>query len=125
MTIIEEIVILERIIDLIDRGFPLRLNDVRDMADCLLNERDATRVRPRWAENFRALAKDLAIIQGWFTLIQNTIAKYGILDCNIYNFDETRFLIGMLSHAKVVTTSNCRKRPRMKQPGNCEWVSVI
>ncbi|KZL63050.1 hypothetical protein CT0861_13219 [Colletotrichum tofieldiae] len=31
----------------------------------------------------------------------------------------------MLSHAKVVTTSDRRGRPRTKQPGNREWVSVI
>ncbi len=43
MTDLEEIVILERIIDLIDRGFPPRLEDVRDMADRLLGVRDATR----------------------------------------------------------------------------------
>ncbi|KAK6208664.1 putative transposase [Colletotrichum tabaci] len=143
MTELEETVILERVIDLIDRGFPPRLDDVRDMADCLLDERDATRVGPRWAENFvrrqlqlktrfrrgidyqRALAEDPAIVQAWFALVRNTIAKYGIHDDDIYNFDETGFLMGMLSHAKVVTTSDRRGRPRTKQPGNREWVSVI
>ncbi|OHW89500.1 putative transposase, partial [Colletotrichum incanum] len=143
MTITEEEVILERVIDLINRGFPPRQEDVRDMADRLLSQRDATRVGPRWAEHFvrrqpqlkmrfqrridyqRALAEDPTIIQGWFTLVRNTIAKYGILDDDIYNFDETGFLIGMLSHAKVVTTSDRKGRPRTKQPGNREWVSVI
>ncbi|KAK1837436.1 transposase, partial [Colletotrichum chrysophilum] len=143
MTQVEETVILERVIDLIDRGFPPRLDDVRDMADCLLDERDATRVGPRWAENFvrrqpqlktrfrrridyqRALAEDPAIVQAWFALVRNTIAKYGIHDDDVYNFDETGFLMGMLSHAKVITTSDRRGRPRTKQPGNREWVSVI
>ncbi|KAK6215419.1 putative transposase [Colletotrichum tabaci] len=143
MTITEEEVILERVIDLIDRGFPPRQEDVREMADQLLNARDGTRTGPRWAENFvrrvpelkmrfrrridyqRALAEDPTIIQGWFALVRNTIAKYGILDHDIYNFDETGFLMGMLSHAKVVTTSDRKGRPRTKQPGNREWVSVI
>lgn len=143
MTQVEETVILERVIDLIDRGFPPRLDDVRDMADCLLDDRDATRVGPRWAENFvrrqpqlktrfrrridyqRALAEDPAIVQAWFALVRNTIAKYGIHDDDVYNFDETGFLMGMLSHAKVITTSDRRGRPRTKQPGNREWVSVI
>ncbi|KAK6221468.1 putative transposase [Colletotrichum tabaci] len=143
MTDLEETVILERVIDLIDRGFPPRLDDVRDMADCLLDERDATRVGPRWAENFvrrqpqlktrfrrgidyqRALAEDPAIVQAWFALVRNTIAKYEIHDDDIYNFDDTGFLMGMLSHAKVVTTSDRRGRPRTKQPSNREWVSVI
>ena len=73
----------------------------------------------------RALAEDPTIIQGWFALVRNTIAKYGIQDNDIYNFDETGFLMGMLSHAKVVTTSDRRGRPRTKQPGDREWVSAI
>ena len=47
-------------------------------------------------------------------LVRNIIAKYGIINLDIYNFDETRFLMGMLSHAKVVTTSDQRNRPRTK-----------
>lgn len=143
LTKLEETVILERIIDLVNRGFPPRLDDVRDMANRLLAVRDATRVGPRWAGNFiqrqpdllmrfqrridyqRALAEDPEIIESWFALVRNVIAKYGILDMDIYNFDETGFLMGMLSHAKVVTTSDRRGRPRTKQPGNREWVSVI
>ena len=73
----------------------------------------------------RALAEDPKIIQAWFALVQNTIAKYGIVDSDIYNFDKTGFLIGMLSYAKVVTTSDRQSRPRIKQSGNREWVSVI
>jgi hypothetical protein len=143
LTNLEENVLLNRIIDLIERGFPPRLEDIQDMANRLLGVRDVTRVGSRWAGNFvrrqpalkmhfrrqidyqRALAEDPKIIQAWFTLVRNTIAKYGIVDSDIYNFDETGFLMGMLSHAKVVTTSDRRNRPRTKQPGNREWVSVI
>jgi hypothetical protein len=32
--------------------------------------------------------------------------KYSIINLDIYNFNKTRFLIGMLLYAKVVTTSN-------------------
>ncbi|KFY79193.1 hypothetical protein V499_01785 [Pseudogymnoascus sp. VKM F-103] len=110
LTNLEENVLLNRIIDLIKRGFSPQLEDIQDMANCLLR---------------RALAKDPEIIRAWFALVRNTIAKYGIVDSDIYNFDETgfnetRFLMGMLLHAKVVTTSNRRNRPRTKQPGNRE-----
>ena len=37
----------------------------------------------------------------WFQLVQNTIAKYGIVEQDIYNFDETGFSVGMTSTAKV------------------------
>jgi hypothetical protein len=44
------------------------------------------------------------------------IAKYSIVNMDIYNFNETRFLMGMLLHAKVITTSNLCNRPYTKQP---------
>ena len=53
-------------------------------------------------------------------LVRNIIIKYGIFDSDIYNFDEIGFFMGMLSYAKVVTTSDCKNKPRMKQFGNCE-----
>ena len=52
--------------------------------------------------------------------IQNVIIKYGIFNSNIYNFNETGFLMGMLNHAKVVITSDCKNKFCMKQFGNCE-----
>ena len=58
-------------------------------------------------------------------LVRNVITKYDILDSDIYNFNKTGFLMGMLNHAKVVTTSNHKNKPRTKQPNNHEWVSVI
>jgi AraC-like DNA-binding protein len=51
--------------------------------------------------------------------------KYAIQEGDIYNFDETGFQMGILSGAKVVTSSERRGRPRAKQPGNREWVTVI
>ena len=59
----------------------------------------------------RALCEDLAIIQPWFDLVRNTIAKHGILDDDIYNFDETGFMMGMILTAMVVTASERRNRP--------------
>jgi len=48
------------------------------------------------------------VIRSWFELVHNTIAKYGIQDTDIYNFDETRFMMGIISTAMVVTSSDGR-----------------
>jgi hypothetical protein len=73
----------------------------------------------------RALCEDPVIIRSWFDLVQSTIAKHGITDSDIYNFDETGFQMGVISTAKVVTGSERRHRPKAVQPGNREWVTVI
>jgi len=116
---------------------------VEDMANRLLAERDAGPVGALWAHNFvkrqpelttrfnrkydyqRALCEDPEVIGGWFTLVRNTIAKYGILEVDIYNFDETGFMMGIISTAMVVTSSERHGRAKSKQPGNREWVTVI
>ena len=65
------------------------------------------------------------IIRGWFELVYNTITKYGICNADIYNFDETRFMMGVISTAMVVTSSDGRAKAKKVQPGNREWVTVI
>jgi hypothetical protein len=40
--------------------------------------------------------------------VRNTIAKYAIIDADIYNFDETGFIIGQISTGIVVTSSDGR-----------------
>jgi hypothetical protein len=113
------------------------------MADLLLTERDALPVGKNWTSSFiarrteiktkfgrkhdykRALCEDPVIIGDWFKLVQNTVAKYGIQEEDIYNFNEARFLMGMIATAKVVTSSESRNRPKTTQPGNREWVSII
>ena len=68
----------------------------------------------------RAKCEDPAIIREWFRLVRNTIAKYGILDEDIYNFDKTGFQIGVITTAKVVTGAERSNRPVSIQPGNRE-----
>ena len=116
---------------------------VEDMANRLLATRDAPRVRSRWTSNFvkrhtelqtrfqrkydyqRAKCEDPEVICGWFKLVQNTIAKYGINDADIYNFDETGFMMGVISTAMVITSLDRRAKAKTVQPGNQEWVTVI
>jgi hypothetical protein len=64
-------------------------------------------------------------VQGWFCLAQNTKAKYGIQDNNMYNFDETGFMMGMHNTSAVVTASERRSRPKSLQQGNQEWTTSV
>jgi len=57
--------------------------------------------------------------------VGDTIAKYGVLKEDIFNFDETGFQIGVISTSKVITTSDRKGRLRTKQLGNRKWVTVI
>ncbi|EYB30540.1 hypothetical protein FG05_35167 [Fusarium graminearum] len=113
------------------------------MANQLLASRNAQPVGQRWAINFinrqpdlkmrypqrhdykRSLCNDPALICNWFRLVQNTIAKYGIQIDDIWNFDETGLMMGMISTRKVVTRAERRGKPKSVQPGNREWVTVI
>ena len=64
-------------------------------------------------------------IEGRFRLVQNTVAKYGVLAEDIFNFNETGFQMGVISTSKVVTRSERRGRAKTKQPGNREWVTLV
>jgi hypothetical protein len=140
---LEEQIIVQFILDLDSRGFPSRLRFVEEIANSLLADRNALPVGKRWAHNFikrqpelktrlfrrydyqRAKCEDPTIICGWFRLVQNTIAKYGIRSDDIWNFDETGFMMGIIMAGMVVTGSERQGRPKLVQPGNREWITVI
>lgn len=74
----------------------------------------------------RALCQDPVKFRAWFELVEATRLKYGILDKDIYNFDETGFMMGVASCiSKVVTSSDRVGRAATIQPGNREWVTTI
>ena len=143
MVDLEESCIVRYILELDSQGFPPRISHVEDMANRLLNQRDAPRVGKNWTSNFirrhpelktrftrkydyqRALCEDSTLICGWFTLVQNTITKYGIDVADIFNFDETGFMMGVILSAMVVTSTDRCRKPKLSQPGNREWVTVI
>ena len=114
------------------------------MANRLLANRDAGRVGIKWASNFvqrqpqlktrlnrridyqRVRCEDPVRYQAWFDLIQDIIAKYGIVERDIYNFDETGFAMGLISATSMVVTNAERGgRPRTAQQGNREWATAI
>ncbi|RKK17113.1 hypothetical protein BFJ66_g18036, partial [Fusarium oxysporum f. sp. cepae] len=138
-----ESTIIQYVLDLDSRSFPPRLRDVEDMANKLLADRDAPPVGKRWASNFvkrqpelktrrfrrydykRAKCEDPEVIRGWFRLVRNIITKYGIVESDIYNFDETGFMMGIISTGMVVTSAERRSNAKLAQPGNREWTTVI
>ena len=144
LTDLEEKTIVQYIIELCIRAFHPRLCYVEDMANRLLRERDAPPVGIRWAHNFvkcqlelrtrftrkydyqRAKCEDPKVIREWFALVYNVKVKYGILDDDLYNFNETGFIMGIIIATMVVTTSDGRSsRAKQAQPGNREWATVI
>ena len=143
LTELEESVIIQHSLDLDSRGFSPQLSIIRDMANRLLAVREAGPVGIQWPSNFirrspelktrfnrkydyqRALNEDPKIIQQWFERVQATITKYGIQEDDIFNFDETGFMMGVASTAKVVTASEKGYKPKTVQPGNREWATVI
>jgi hypothetical protein len=106
------------------------------MANRLLVDRGAPRVGKRWASNFvkrqlglrtrfirrydykRAQFEDLDAIRAWFTIVNNTIAKYGVVNADVYNFDETGFMMGIIATAIVVTSAERRVNAKLVQLGN-------
>lgn len=143
LTNLEEKAIVKHIIELSTRFFPPRLRDVEDMANQLWRTRDASPVGKLWATNFikrqpelrtrfarrydyqRAKYEDPEVISAWFRLVWNVKAKYSILDEDIYNFDETGFMMGIIFPRMVITTSDGRSKAKLSQPGNLEWATVI
>lgn len=113
------------------------------MANLLLKSRSGKPVGKHWARRFvdaqptlktklnrpydyqRALCEDPEVISKWFALLRNMMAKYGIQEEDLYNFDETGFMMGMITAAMVVTRADRRGKAKSVQPGNQEWATVI
>jgi len=130
LTKLEEETILRNILKLDLRGFVPRLASVEDMANYLLESRGGQRVGKLWAYRFvqrqpalktrfnrvydfqRALCEDSELIGAWFRLVKNMRAKYRVLDCDFYNFDETGFMIGVICPAMVITRADRRGRDK-------------
>lgn len=94
--------------------------------DRFINRSDGLKTRStRSYDHQRAKQEDPEIIGAWFKLVANMKTKYGIQDEDTYNFDESGFMMGVIGSQHVVTASERRGRPKLVQPGNREWVTVI
>ena len=134
LTKLEEEAIIKNILDQDSQGFSPRIAHVGDMANLLLQKRGARPVGRNWPNRFiarfpelktrfnrvydyqRGLCEDPAILGPWFELVANIRAKYDILDCDFYNFDETGFMTGMIQPKMVVTRTDQVGKPKAIQP---------
>jgi hypothetical protein len=140
---LEEEAIVTRILELDARGIGATRAMVQEMANDLLAARGGGPVGKNWVDRFktrtdeiklrrsrpyncqRALNEDARVITPWFELVKNTKAKYGILDKDTHNFDETGFMMGMISAQMVFTGSEKQSNPKKIQPSNRDWVTII
>ncbi|TQW01874.1 hypothetical protein IF2G_10587 [Cordyceps javanica] len=99
---------------------------ITNMANIIIKERSSSQnpspnyVGPRWVDNFlkrhnlsinktknrdkkRTEAEDHNTIEKYFNLLQEAIAEHGITPDNIWNMDETGFMIGHSSGGCIVT----------------------
>ena len=53
------------------------------------------------------------------------MVKYRVQPEDLYNFDETGFIMGQITSSMVVTRSDRRRKAKSVQPGNREWAIVI
>jgi hypothetical protein len=51
--------------------------------------------------------------------------KYGFLDKDMYNFDESSFLMGKISSQLVVTGLEKPRKAKKLQPSDREWVTLV
>ena len=142
----EEQVLLRKVLQLSADGFPPQRAIVEEIANTMLRAKNPARpqtVGTKWVANFvkrhpelssvynrkfdiqRAEVEDPKLISLWFKLVEDTIAKYGVAEEDIFNFDETGFQMGVISTSKVITSSDRKGRLRTKQPGNRKWVTAI
>ena len=114
-----------------------------DIANFLLKSRNGEPVGKHWARRFvdaqpslktkferlynyqKALCEDSTVIFGWFALLRNMMAKYGVQSEDLYNFDEIGFIMGQITSSMVVTRSDRRGKAKSVQSGNREWATVI
>jgi len=143
LTVSEEDTLVQYIIDLDTQGFPPQIESVQDIANLLQATRQATPVSKLWPYNFiqrrpelktrfsraydfqQALCEDPKLIKEWFRLVANMRSKYGIQDTNLYNFDETGFIIGVICGHMVVTRADRRGQDKQLQPRNCKWATAV
>ncbi|TKW57221.1 hypothetical protein CTA1_2249 [Colletotrichum tanaceti] len=99
LTALEEEKLVKYILDLDSQSFPPQLSGVEEMANRLLDDRNASPLQTRFFRKYdckRAQCEEPDAINAWFRLVVNTIAKYGIVGLDIYNFDETGFMLLLL-----------------------------
>lgn len=146
LTATEEEALVKRLLDADKRGFSIRPEFLRGMAQNLLQARlqdPSATLGVNWAYSFtkrrpeiqtrynrrityqRAKQEDPKVIKQWFATVREAIQEHSIHDDDIWNFDETGFAMGLCSTSKVITAVDRSERPRRVIQGNREWVTII
>ncbi|KAM3067039.1 hypothetical protein ACMFMG_012224 [Clarireedia jacksonii] len=143
LTVLEEEIVVQYVLDLDSKGYPPCLSAVEDIANHILDNEGLQHVGKHWVQRFvdrqpelkvcftrvyelqRALCEDPELIWKWFTLFKDTCKEHGILESDIWNFDETGFMMGIITSHMVVTKAERLGRAKTIQPGNREWATVI
>jgi transposase len=143
LTTLEEDVVVQYVLELDSRGYPPCFSAVEDMANHILCTKGLPYIGKNWVYRFiqrrpelkgrftrvydlqRALCEDPELISKWFTLFKNICDKYGILDSDIWNFDETGFMMGIITPYMVVTKAERLGKAKAVQPGNRDWATAI
>ena len=74
------------------------------------------KIKTRFSRRYdyrRAQNKDPKTIRQWFDSVQKTIIQYSIHPDDIYNFNKTRFAIGVISTTRVVTRLEYYSRAKL------------
>jgi hypothetical protein len=140
----EEEALVDWVLELGRRGFPAPIIDLRRMADALLAaippplpvginwpsrfikaQAKLQTKRNRKLHSQRAKCEGPVKINAWFTLVRETRQTYGIGDGDMYNFDETGFMMGVAATSKVITSSDTVGRAINVQLGNRDWLTSI
>lgn len=53
--------------------------------------------------------EDIPVLEKWFALVKDTIDHYGVYPPDMYNFNETRFMIGVVIGFTVITRTDRRE----------------
>lgn len=124
LTISEEEVLKEFIIESASRGFPQGCRNIQQFANCLCQARlgtDCERVSDVWVERYldrhrdslqthwtkplntqRARSLNPAAVNSWFDIVEEFIVKAGILPENLYGMDESGFPMAYAGKERVV-----------------------
>jgi hypothetical protein len=143
MTKPQEDKLVNKLLELDGRGFGATLTLVREMADSILQDAGKPPTGKNWVYRFlkrrpelkttrsrpydyqRALCEDPDVLKKWFDIILTKKTEYGIYDDDIYNFDETGFMMGKIQPAMIVTGTERKKMAKKIQPGNRDWATVV
>ena len=127
-------------------GIPLRLAHVRDMVTVLVRKRSTTStgitIGQHWITRFLNRHPEISAriatridhqrqvggkpegIKSFFDRLCEVRSRYRIQAEDIWDADEKGFALGMAKGGKVLCSSK-RRNPRIRHPGNWEWVTLM